>query len=254
MLPFVPATKIYQARNHKMARNRFFLIMSTLFLGFVLIGFSRSFYLKSYFDFPALPVHLHFHGIALSSWFLLACLQPWLVNTGKVALHRKLGALGIAIAASVIVTGIWTLVLRDAPDIAEQPGAAAGNIASLLMFLYCVSFGVVFRRDSGTHKRLMLLASVPILAPALDRFARIPFMNDFWGNLLYWFPAPTEVAFAAIGFLLLVATVIANDVVSERRLHKGTLIGLVSIFVLAPATTYLIFASGSWVGLVRWLT
>ena len=237
-----------------MARSRFFLIMSTLFLGLVLVGFSRSFYLKSYFDFPALPNHLHFHGIALSSWFLLACIQPWLVNTSKVALHRKLGALGVAIAASVIITGIWTLVLRDAPNIAEQPSAAAGNIASLLMFLYCVFFGVVFRRDSDTHKRLMLLASVPILAPALDRFARIPLMNDILGGLLYWFPAPPEVAFAATGFLFLLAVVIANDVFSERRLHKGTLIGLLSIFILAPATTYLIIGSGTWVGFVLWLT
>jgi len=237
-----------------MVRNRFFLIMSTLFLGLVLVGFSRSFYLKSYFDFPALPIHLQIHGVALSSWFLLACLQPWLVSAGNVRLHRKLGAAGVGIATSVVATGIWTLVLRDAPNITEHPSAAAGNIASLFMFLYCVCFGVVYRRNSGTHKRLMLLASVPILAPALDRFARIAWMNDFLGSLLYWFPAPPEVAFATIAFLFLLAVVVAHDVISERRLHKGTLIGILSILVLAPATTYLIVASGAWVGFVRWLT
>lgn len=228
--------------------------MSTLFLGLVLVGFSRSYYLKSYFDFPALPVHLHIHGIALSSWFLLACLQPWLVKAGNFRLHRRLGVAGVVIAASVVVTGIWTLVLRDAPDIDEHPSAAAGNIASLLMFLYCVAFGVFLRRNSGTHKRLMLLASIPILAPALDRFARIPLMNEFWGDLLYWFPAPAEVAFATIAFLLLLAIVVVNDVISERRLHKGTMIGMLSILVLAPATTYPIVASGAWVEFVRWLT
>jgi len=237
-----------------MARPRFFLILSTVFLAVVLIGFSRSFYLKSYFDFPELPVHLHLHGIALTSWFALACAQPWLIRLKKVALHRRIGVAGAAIAISVVLTGLWTLVMRDAPNIEQEPNRAAGNIASLVMFSLCVLFGIAFRRNRAMHKRLMLIASIPILAPALDRFARIPAMNEFWGKILYWMPAPPEIAFASLGFLLLLLLVVVNDIVSERRVHRGTLVGLVSVLILAPALTYLIVSFGLWVRLVEWVT
>jgi hypothetical protein len=227
--------------------------MSALYFAVVLIGFSRSFYLKSYFDFPALPVHLYLHGIALTSWFALALVQPWLIRNRHAGFHRRLGVLGAALAVGVVLTGLWTVALRDAPEIDQYPTRAAGNLASLLMFSSCVSFGLFFRKKSETHKRLMLLASIPILAPALDRLARIPTMNEFWGKILYWFPAPPEVAFATLSFLFLLLVVVANDFISLRRVHTGTFIGLFSIFVLAPAVTYLLISSGFWVRIVHWI-
>jgi hypothetical protein len=236
-----------------MARNRFYLFMSALFFAVVLIGFSQSFYLKSYFDFPALPVHLYLHGIALTSWFALALVQPWLIRSRRAGLHRDLGVIGAALAVGVVLTGLWTVVMRDAPEIDQYPTRAAGNLASLLMFSSCVSFGLFFRKESETHKRLMLLASIPILAPALDRFARIPAMNEFWGKILYWIPAPPEIAFATLSFLFLVLVVVANDFISQRRVHKGTVIGLLSIFILAPAVTFLLISSGFWARIVHWI-
>jgi hypothetical protein len=236
-----------------MARNRFYLFMSALFFAFVLIGFSRSFYLKSHFDFPALPVHLYLHGIALTSWFALALVQPWLIRSQRAGLHRKLGVIGAVLAVSVVLTGLWTIVMRDAPEIDQYPTRAAGNLASLLMFSSCVSFGLFFRKESETHKRLMLLASIPILAPALDRFARIPAMNEFWGKILYWIPAPPEIAFATLSFLFLLLVVVANDFISQQRVHKGTIIGLLSIFIVAPAVTFLLISSGFWIRIVHWI-
>jgi len=236
-----------------MARGRFFLVASTLFFGVVLIGFSRSFYLKPYFDFPDLPVHLHIHGVALTAWFTLACAQPWLIRIKRVELHRRIGIAGIAVAIGVVLTGLWTLIMREAPEIDQYPGRAAGNLASLLMFSWCVIFGIAFRRNRAMHKRLMLIASIPILAPALDRFARIPVMNEFWGKILHWIPAPPEVAFASLSFLSLLLMVIVNDIISERRIHRGTIVGLLSVLVLAPATTYLMISSGLWVRLVHWV-
>jgi hypothetical protein len=227
--------------------------MSALYFAVVLIGFSRSFYLKSYFDFPTLPVHLYLHGIALTSWFALALLQPWLIRNRQAGLHRRIGIIGAALAVSVVLTGLWTVALRDAPEIDQYPTRAVGNLASLLMFSSCVSFGLFFRKNPETHKRLMLLGSIPILAPALDRLARIPVMNDFWGKILYWFPAPPEVAFAMLSFLFLLLVVVANDLISQRRVHKGTVIGLLSIFVVAPAMTFLLVSSGIWIRMVHWI-
>lgn len=176
------------------------------------------------------------------------------VSSHRIGLHRRLGAVGVALAIGVVVSGVWTLVLRDAPNIDEFPTVSAGNIASLLMFSTWVALGVLFRHKSATHKRLMLLASMPILAPALDRLARIPIFNEFLGPILHWFPAPPEVAFATLSFLFLLLTVPVIDFVSERRVQSGTLWGLFAILVIAPAATYVLFASGAWVAIVHWAT
>jgi len=234
--------------------------MSTLFLAVALVGFSRSFYLRTPFEFPELPVHLYVHGTVLTAWIVLAFAQPWLINFRRTSVHRQLGIAGAALAIGVVITGVWTVVMRDAPLIDEfpirAPIRAAGNIASLIMFSTCVTLGIFFRHRPATHKRLMLCASMPALAPALDRLARIPWLNEFFGEYLYWFPDEPGggAAFALLSFLFLLFTVVANDVVTKRRVQSGTLWGLFAILIIAPATTFVIVASGAWVAFVHWVT
>lgn len=236
-----------------MARTNFFLLLSSLFLVIALTGFARSFYLRSYFEFPELPIHLYVHGIALTAWFLLAFLQPLLIKLRMTALHRRFGYIGIFVAFCVVASGIWTVFMRDATVIDDFPNRAAGNLASLVMFSTCFALAVLFRRRSAVHKRLMLIASIPLVSPALDRIARIPVLNEILGPLLSWFPAPTEIAFATVAFFLLLISAVLYDLISARRILPGTYWGLFSIFVITPAATFAIMSSGAWVAFVRWV-
>jgi hypothetical protein len=235
-------------------RDPFYLGMSLFSLTIVMVGFARSFYLQNYFELPELPAHLVVHGTVLTTWFLLACLQPVLVRAHKTGLHRRTGIAGLSIAAAVIITGVWTVVMRDASNIDEYPTRAAGNLASLFMFSFCVALGAYFRRRPGHHKRLMLMASIPVLAPALDRFARIPPFDDLLDNLLSWFPAPSQIAFATLAFFALLILVVIHDLVRERRVHPGTIWGLAAILIASPAVTAIIISTGSWVTFVKWAT
>lgn len=83
-----------------MTRNNYFRYMSTLFLALVLIGFARSLYMRSYFDSPELSPHLYLHGIALTAWFVLAFVQPWLIKSGRIELHRRFGLAAAAVAVA----------------------------------------------------------------------------------------------------------------------------------------------------------
>lgn len=243
----------FDRSGNRSARDPFYLRMSVFSLVVVLVGFSRGFYLSNYFGLPELPVRLIVHGTVLTAWFFLALWQPALVRNRQTPLHRQTGIAGVIIAVAVIITGVWTVVMRDAPNIDEYPTRAAGNLASLFMFLFCVVLGLYFRRQSGHHKRLMMMASIPILAPALDRFARIPLLNDLFGKVLYWFPAPAEIAFATVAFLTLLVLVVIHDLISERRVHPGTVWGLIAILIVSPAATAMIVATGGWVAFVKWV-
>jgi len=122
------------------------------------------------------------------------------------------------------------------------------------MFVFCITLGAAFRRQPGHHKRLMLMASIPILAPALDRFARMPPLNDLLGKMLPWFPAPPEIAFATITFLVLLIVVVIHDFIRERRIHRGTVWGLVSILIISPTATAIVVSTGGWATFVKWVT
>jgi hypothetical protein len=235
-------------------RDLFFLVMPALFLIIVVCGFARSFYLQEFFGFPKLPMHLVIHGLVLTAWFTLSLVQPSLIKLRLPQVHRKVGMIGLILAGSVLVTGIWTLVVRDAPEISEYPSRAAGNIGSLFMFLYCVGLAYRFRKVPEKHKRLMLMGSIPLLAPALDRVGRIPALNIQFGDWFSWFPAPPEVAFALVSFLSLLMTVVIHDLLRKGSVHSGTIWGLTAILVVSPLSAAAVTASGSWAAFVMWVT
>lgn len=234
-----------------MKRSKFFLVMSGLFLTIVLVGFTRSLYLSSYFEFPDLPFHLILHGIVLTIWFSLAALQPILIARNKTKMHKTLGLTGYSMIVAVVAVSLLTLLIRDIPTIDEFPGRSSGNLLSLFIFSFCAILGLRFRSKPAMHKRLMILASIPILAPATDRVIRIPVLNDFFGKILFWFPGPPEIAFATIFFLGMIIAVVVNDLISEKRVHAGTLWGLGIIFIVAPAATAALTLSGAWAAFVR---
>lgn len=62
-------------------RLGFFTVMSGALLLFVLVGFSRSFYLRPFGDLPPLSGALHVHGAALTAWFVLLFVQALLVRS-----------------------------------------------------------------------------------------------------------------------------------------------------------------------------
>ncbi|HEX7777297.1 MAG TPA: hypothetical protein VF449_12295, partial [Parvibaculum sp.] len=75
------------------------------------IGFSRSFYLKPVFHAPPeLSALMLVHGLVFTSWCALLIAQTGFVAAGRHDLHRRLGVAGVALAAAMIVLGLWLAV------------------------------------------------------------------------------------------------------------------------------------------------
>lgn len=226
--------------------DHFFTGMSCVLLIIVLTGFARTFYIRSYLEIPDLPMYLYVHGLVLTAWFSLTLIQTCLVAKHRVQTHRRLGVVGVVLAVGVIAVSLLTVFRRDAPMIDEFPNRALGNLASLIAFSICVASGILLRHRPSSHKRFMLLASIQIVAPALDRIARLSPLNEYFGIIFSWFPAPPEVACALISELLLLLLVLVYDIVLSRRPHSATLWGLLGIIVIAPAVSAAITLSGMW--------
>jgi hypothetical protein len=216
------------------SRPGFFFAAHVALLVVVLLGFSASFFLRPAFHHVTqLPALLYVHGAVLTVWFLLTVVQGRLILTQRLRLHRRLGYVAAGYAAVVIVFGTLANLMMiseiDSPEDGENI-VVWGNFFTLVMFAAFVSFAVVFRKRPEAHKRLMLLASMSIVGPALARLPRWPI---FAGGL----EAGRNCAIA--GLLIMFALLLTYDVVTRKKPHPASWVGMILILASLAGAVFL---------------
>jgi hypothetical protein len=244
------------------SHDRFFLAMSIALLLLVLIGFARTFYLRAYFDVPDIvpPIYpyLFLHGAVLTTWFVWLIVQTSVVARGRTDIHRRLGVVGAWIAVAVVVTA-GTATLGVVPRmVASGWGVAANllrfsavvwiNLNVIMSFALFVSIAFAFRRRSEIHKRLMLLASIYAVTPALARVGDIPAL------LLTGSTETNEQLFLIGGLLTLLFALVVYDVVALRRVHRVTWVVVLWTFVSTGVFGFLVPASKFGQSVALWLS
>jgi hypothetical protein len=209
-------------------RSKFFMYVSIVLLVIVLVGFSPTFYLRAFFDVPAIPLYVYGHGVALTAWFIWFCVQTTAVNNGRVDLHRRLGAVGVTIGTLVIISGA-AAAMGLAPRLLEKygnidsdfpriAGVVWGNIGMLVAFTGFLVTAVLNRRNSEIHKRLMYFASIGIILPAFGRIAKFPMID---------LPEPPLAFAGLLTFLVLLGIF---DRTNNGSVHRVTWIGGIALF------------------------
>lgn len=192
----------------------------------VLAGFARTYYLKGFFGNPPLPgLLVHLHGLVMTAWVVLFVTQVSLVATGRTRTHQRLGVCGAILAALVLIVGVLTGIAGAARGATPGPPALQFLVVPLgdmLVFAILIGTALYFRRSRlDVHKRLMLLAAVNLLAPAI---ARIPLHFIATGGALAFFGLTDLCLLACVGF----------DTVRNRRLHPAFLWGTLFIIAFQP--------------------
>lgn len=93
-------------QRRTIARNPFFAMMSGVILLLVLSGFTPTLYLRPLFKPRPIPGYLFLPCIVLTPWFVWFCVQSVLVQSGRTALHRRVGIAGGVLAAVVPFAGL----------------------------------------------------------------------------------------------------------------------------------------------------
>ena len=224
--------------------DRRLYIWATVFIPLiVLTGFARSYYLKGLFGTPALPgLLVHLHGLVMTAWVALFVAQVWLVAARRTKTHQRLGVLGATLAALMVLVGVATAIAGAARGSSPGPPPLQFLVVPLgdmLVFALLVGAALYFRRRMAIHKRLMLLAAVNLLAPAI---ARIP---------LHFIETGGALAFFGLTDLCLLAC-IAFDTIKHRRLHPVFLWG--TLFIVASQPLRLMLAgTDAWLRFAAWL-
>ena len=210
----------------------------------VFIGFARTYYLKGVFGTPALSSGLvHLHGIVMTLWFALFVVQVRLIAAHRTDLHRRVGVVGAVLALLVLVVGITTAIVAAKHGVTPGPPPLVFlsiPLGDMLVFAILVGLGLLFRRRRDIHRRLMLLASVGILAAAI---ARIPIEFIATGGPLVFFGLTD----------LCVLICVVFDTVKNRRLHPAFGWGILFIVASQPLRLMLT-GTAVWMQFATWLT
>ena len=225
-------------------RERWFYIgMSIALVITVFAGFAPTYYLRPYFNPAPLMPLLHLHGFVFTSWLVLFVTQTTLVAAHRTDIHRRLGVAGGVIAVLMVLLGVTTALVRAKQGATPLPGISPLSflvvpLGDMFVFPILVGAGFYFRRRPDVHKRLMLLATISILAAAI---ARLPFAIMRAG----------PPAFFGLTDVFVVACVLC-DLVTLRRIHRAT--ALAGLFIVASQPLRLMLGgTHAWLSFAAWL-
>lgn len=197
---------------------------------FIVFGFLQ-FALRGFVDPLAAPFWVHLHGVAMLAWLALLIVQPTLVSRDNLALHRRLGWVGAALAIFItclgIFTGVASLVLNRFPPFFTPPYFLALTTVEALVFGLMVWVAVRRRHTTAWHRRLMVGATIVILEPALGRVLPLPLMIG-WSDI--------PIGLIQLGVVGIIAL---YDRRTLGRVHPATK-AIAAIVIAVRATIYLL--------------
>ena len=128
------------ALSGRAVEHRFYVVITAAMLLAVVIGFSRSFFLRPLFPGWPSPSEPFFyvHGLLFAAWCVLLAGQAALVSGGRTPLHRTLGWYGAGLAAAMVATGTYAALVA-----ANRPTGFTGIPVPPLQFLAVPAFDIV---------------------------------------------------------------------------------------------------------------
>jgi hypothetical protein len=165
------ATTIDEARG---GGPRFYVWMAGIYVLIAFGGFIPTYWAKLATGSFVGPPILHIHGFLFFSWTLFFLVQTMLVARGRVMSHRSWGVAGVslatAMACTVVLASIASMKHADILDMGDQ-GRRFSIVAlsALVVFAILFTLAIVNVRRPEIHKRLMLLAMIPLMQAATAR-------------------------------------------------------------------------------------
>ena len=161
-------------RRTRKSQRWFAVWMAGAFVLIAFAGFAPTYWLQlPAGTFVGSPL-LHLHGLLFSAWTLFFLVQTIFAARGQLDRHRAWGLLGIALATAMVFVGFATadqgLRNRLAAGFGDQARAFHIASTSMITLFGVLVFGAIANvRRPEVHKRLMLLATVSVIPPAIAR-------------------------------------------------------------------------------------
>jgi len=182
---------------------------------FILFGFAQ-FAARGIVDYRQVPLIVHAHAAAMTTWLGLLVLQSVLAQRMDISMHRALGlaslGLVVAIPPLAIATCVTMLRLHAVPPFFAPAFFLVLVTIESLTFAGLIIAAVLLRKQRDWHMRLIIGAAVILMEPALGRLLPMPLLGA-WGE---WLAMAVQLAAVAI--------VARRDIAMHGALHRATLV------------------------------
>ncbi len=166
------ANRVSPVRRRKMD-HVFFTTMAFVMAAGVFGGFARTYFAKTFFHTPQIPLWVHVHGAVFTAWILFYVLQNLLALSGGMKLHMRLGITGGVLATAVVIMGMAVTVRQvhhgNFFPFPDAYSLVAVSTVQMVFFAFLISLGLLWKRDAESHKRLMHMSSQLFFFPAFGR-------------------------------------------------------------------------------------
>ena len=222
-------------------------LIAVVFAGFLPDSFAKVAAVEAGKRAP-FPLILHVHAVLMGSFLLLLLAQTVLVATGRPNGHMQLGIAAMVIAPAIVISGLilvptmyhiaWNEALAGS-HAAEQRLQRIDNVLLRQFsagFLFTIFLWIALRartRDSGLHKRMIILSITAVLGAAITR--------------IQWLPTtmPNSSISTDIFVLLTLSPMFIWDFIRNRGVHRAYLIWA-SFYFPVMAAVHLLWGKPGW--------
>lgn len=245
-------TAAVTVQRSRTVSNWFYLWMGVLCVLLPLGGFLGTYLVplaSGTFNEPSI---LHVHAVLAFAWTGLFVTQAWLIARGRVVRHEAVGLAGIALATATFFTGVIVAIKTMNVGIAAGNGEGARAFAIVPITIIVTFAGLLVAAVANIkrpeyHKRLMLMATISIMPPAMGRLIGMAAQQIAIGpRQLGATIAPVAVGtVSAVAADLLIVAAMAYEWRTRGRAHRVYWIAGGAI-VLIQLLRIPISATGSW--------
>ena len=201
-----------------------------LLIPFVLtiLGFYFSYWSK----LSEVPFRHHGHGITATLWYVLLVIQPWIYNNKSLALHRKVGFVGLFLAGGVVFSALQVIPYNITSGLTDylKYGLSFFDFGALFGFSLSVIMAMINSKSIDKHSRWMISTAFWALQPAISRLIFFPLYIGSGGN--------PPIAFIDAIYLSLLTVIIPIiimvylDYRKYKKVYRAYLFALIGTFLL----------------------
>lgn len=236
---------------------RFYVWMAYACAAVAIVGFAPTYWAPlATGSFSGSPI-LHLHGWLFTAWTVLFIVQARLADRGRFAHHRALGLAGISLVTAMLFAGVIVIVegLESSMALGFEPQVRAFSIVPftiILFFVITVAVAIAYTSRPDVHMRLMLVATISLLPPAI---ARLFFLAAATGAARPGLGEPPPVAFSLAPSLasdLLLVVAILYDWRTRGRPHRTYVIAG-ALMLAVQIVRVPLSSTAAWHAVTNWL-
>jgi len=212
------------------------ILFAVIMLG-LMWGFHKT-YVVYFPEFKNFTTIHHVHGATMMTWIVLLIIQPILIRTGRVNLHRMVGKVSYVLAPLIVVLlfvvghhGYFNNIARGTP-MEETRMFMVLDLRGPIAFGLFYALAMINRKNSAAHMRYMIATSLLMIGPGFARGLGTNFGIDIGRGINYtdWAAMVIVALFLAydiykknspVPYFVILSVLICENILWQFRLSDG---------------------------------